>query len=542
MKKTTLFFSMLMLFLASGVAQTKETKENVARECVLFELFTGVRCPYCPAAANAVAQLLEEGKPIAPVAYHTSAFSTPAYYTSETQARANYYGVHSFPTLKADGVLTFEGGGSASETNYSYYLSRYNQRINQPSPFTIDLICEPGDDGIWTVHCTVNQVGQCNATNPKVLIALTQSNIDVSWMGMQGLHHVCRDMIPNQLGTAFVGPSMTINETFAMNWPKDDCYLTAWVQDYSGTKEVYQAVRLSLNLGLDYDLVLKNVKNYASSVCSGMINPILTVNNSGKEVVTSFQVVAMDNGTEIYREEWTGSLLPGSNVDFQMSDFEVGDLTQVTFEVVEPNGNPEGYAGDNRMSINLGEPVMIDGFLKLQVKTDAFPEETTIQVLELETNEVVLDYHFDKPNQPYVYETGVMNAGCYRLRVLDSLANGFNGIIRVSDAAGNLLFKVDNSVSFTDELRFEFNCNGVWSVEVDQEPTMTLYPNPSKGNFFLDLLEGSWKVEVFDLTGRLIHRELQFTQGDINLNCGRGVYLLKATDGQNEVVRKVMVY
>lgn len=539
MKKTIFFFAMLMTFMASANAQTKD---NVARECVLFELFTGVRCPYCPAAANAVAQLLEEGKPIAPVAYHTSAFSTPPYYNNETQARANYYGISSYPTLKADGVLSYVGGGSASETNYGTYLNRYNQRINQTSPFTIDLTCEPGDDGIWTVHCTVNQVGECDAANPKVMIALTQSNIDVAWMGMQGLHHVCRDMIPNQMGTAFVGPSMTINETFEMNWPKDDCYLTAWVQNYSGTKEVYQAVRLSLSLDLDYDMVLKEVKSYTPSVCSGMINPTVTVANGGNETVTSFQVAVLNNGTEIHREAWTGSMEPGSIVDFQMSDFEVGELSQLTFEVVEPNGNPEGYAGDNKMNIELGEPVVIDGYLKIQVKTDAYPEETTIQVVEMDTDEVVLEYQFDQSSHVYTYETGVMNAGCYRIRVLDSASNGFDGIIRVSDASGNVIFKVDNKVTFTDEIRYEFNCDGTWSVGEDQQSLVTLYPNPSNGCFRLGLGEGDWRVVVYDLTGRVVHEEYGFSQGDVQLNCGKGVYFLKATDGHREVLRKVMVY
>ena len=92
MKKTILLFALFAMFFPTANAQTRE---NVARECVLFELFTGVRCQYCPAAANAVAQLLEEGKAIAPVAFHTSAFSTADYYTTETNARASYYGITS---------------------------------------------------------------------------------------------------------------------------------------------------------------------------------------------------------------------------------------------------------------------------------------------------------------------------------------------------------------------------------------------------------------------------------------------------------------
>ena len=538
MKKSALVV-LLLLVVSAGMAQTRE---NVARECVLFELFTGVRCPYCPAAANAVAQMLEEGLPIAPVAYHTSAFSTPTYYTLETQARASYYGIASYPTLKADGLLTYSGGGSASETNYPIYLIRYNQRINQTSPFTIDMTCEPGDDGLWTVHCTVNQVGECSGTDVRVMIALTQCNIDETWMGMQGLHHVCRDMIPTQTGTAFVGPSMTIDETFQMNWPKQDCYLTAWVQNYTGNKEVYQAVRLSLSLDLDYDLVLNEVKNYAGSICSGTINPTLAINNCGTEEITSFQVVVLDNGTEIHREEWTGSLASGASVDFRMQEFEIGDRSQVTFEVVEPNGHQEGYTPDNRLSIHLDEPVTIDGHLKLQVKTDSHPEETVIQIVEMESDEVVHEFQYDQVSHVYTEEFGVMNAGCYRLRLLDLASNGFSGILRLSDASGNLLFMVNNTVPFTDEIRFEFNCNGVWSMEEDASHPMTLYPNPSNGRFHLDLGFGSWTVEVYDVAGRLIHQERGFAQGDIDLQCGKGVYFLKATDGQKEWIRKVMVY
>ena len=140
--------------------------------------------------------MLDEGLAIAPVAYHTSAFSTDLYYTDETNARASYYSISSYPTLKADGITGMSGGGDASQTLYPNYRNYYNQRINVESPFTIDLSYEPVEGNTCRVNCTVNQVGECNGTNVRVFIALTQCNIDVSWQGMQGLHHVCRDMIP----------------------------------------------------------------------------------------------------------------------------------------------------------------------------------------------------------------------------------------------------------------------------------------------------------------------------------------------------------
>ena len=116
----------LLAFIATVLISSTLSAQNVARECVLFEVFTGVNCPYCPAAANGIAEMLEEGLSIAPIAYHTNAFSTDQFYTSETNARASYYGINSYPTLKADGKLTKAGGGSASQSMYSQYISFYN--------------------------------------------------------------------------------------------------------------------------------------------------------------------------------------------------------------------------------------------------------------------------------------------------------------------------------------------------------------------------------------------------------------------------------
>ena len=95
MKRVTLLVAVVIGMFSTAFAQSKD---NVARECVLFEVFTGVRCPYCPAAANGIAQMMEEGLAIAPVAYHTTAFSTDLYYTNETNARASYYGINSYLT------------------------------------------------------------------------------------------------------------------------------------------------------------------------------------------------------------------------------------------------------------------------------------------------------------------------------------------------------------------------------------------------------------------------------------------------------------
>lgn len=541
MKRTLIFLAAVLGIMPMSFSQTKD---NVARECVLFELFTGVRCPYCPAAANAVAQMLDEGLAIAPVGYHTTAFSTEEYYTAETNARANYYSINSYPTLKADGVTGVSGGGNANENMYSYYINYYNQRINVASPFTIDLSYEPVDGTLCRVNCTVTQVGDCSGSDVRVFIALTQCNINVGWQGMQGLHHVCRDMIPTQAGTLFTGPTMTISETFEMPWPKEDCYLTAWVQNYSGgTKEVYQAVRMSMALDLDYDIALKSVENVVTQNCSGIQSPTLTVKNFGNQTITFFDVCAYDNH-EDHRQSWWGTLPQGQSVTVTMDEFVAAPCDALHFYVVMPNGEGDQYLPDNFMHVAMEEAPEIDGYLKMQLKTGAHPQNTRVKIIETESGEIVHSFTFEQANHVYTEEIVLMNAGCYRIQVLDIAGEGMgNGFFQFVDSNNQIVMKGGGSVAqFTYELTSEVTCDGTLSAEETTDVLPMVYPNPSRGIFYLNLSDGLWKVEVYDLTGHQILEGLYEAHSAIDLKqCRQGMYFLKASNGIHEVNEKIIV-
>lgn len=540
MKK--LFLSVVVMFFMSTVFA--QTKDNVARECVLFEIFTGVRCPYCPAAANGIAQMMEEGLAIAPVAYHTTAFSTEEYYTNETNARANYYSISSYPTLKADGITGMSGGGNANENMYSYYMNYYNQRINVPSPFTIDLSYEPVDGTSCRVNCTVTQVGDCNGSDVRVFIALTQSNIDVGWQGMQGLHHVCRDMIPTQTGTVFTGPTMTISETFEMHWPKEDCYLTAWVQNYSGgTKEVYQAVRMSMALDLDYDIALKSVENVVAQNCSGIQQPKMTVKNLGNQTITFFDLCAFD-GHEDHRQSWHGSLPKGASVTVTMDEFVAAPCDELHFYAVMPNGEGDQYLPDNFIHVALEDVPEIDGYLKMQLKTGSHPQNIRVQIIETESGEEVNSYTFDQANHVYSEDITLLNAGCYRIRVRDIAGEGMgSGYFQFKDANNNVVFKGGGQVEpFAYELSSELSCDGTLSVEETEKELPLVYPNPSEGLFYLNLGKGNWQVQVYDITGRKVLESQNEGMGSVDLSGRRsGMYFLKATNGTQEINTKIVV-
>lgn len=536
--------SILALLLMVSFSTKAQTKENVARECVLFEVFTGVRCPYCPAAANGIAQMMEEGLAIAPIAYHTTAFSTDAYYTDETNARASYYAISSYPTVKPDGMTGVSGGGSASDNMYSSYIGYYNQRINKTSPFTIDLGFEPNDDGTCQVNCTVNQVAECDGTNIRVFIALTQSNINVGWQGMQGLHHVCRDMIPTQTGTPFTGPSMTISETFELPYPKEDCYLTAWVQNYTGTKEVYQAVRMSTLLDLDYDLVLKNAQNVITSSCSGYQKPVLTVKNLGNQTVTSFDIHAVSDDQD-YVQTWHGVLEAGQTTTVQMDEFVAAPGEAIQFIVSMPNGENDGFMADNALTVNMEETFNIDGYLKLQLRTGNHPESLSVEILETGSGQTVESFTFEQSSHVYTEEIVLLNAGCYRIIVRDELGESMGtGYFQIKDANNRLIMKGGGaSGAFGYEMSTELTCDGTLGHSETVSTPVKLYPNPSDGLFYVDLGSSEWQVTIFDAMGRKVFENPMKGNSSLDLrHLNKGVYFMKANSGTQEYKTKLILH
>jgi len=69
-----------------------------------------------------------------------------------------------------------------------------------------------------------------------------------------------------------------------------------------------------------------------------------------------------------------------------------------------------------------------------------------------------------------------------------------------------------------------------------------VYPNPSNGTFNLNLDEGQWKVEVYDLTGRKVYENQHDGYSALDLGqCNKGVYFLKAKNENKVLTAKIMV-
>ena len=76
----------------------------------------------------------------------------------------------------------------------------------------------------------------------------------------------------------------------------------------------------------------------------------------------------------------------------------------------------------------------------------------------------------------------------------------------------------------------------------EMENSTFVYPNPSNGTLNLNLGEGQWDVEVYDITGRKVYENRMEGRSVLDLGqCQKGLYFMKASSEGRNLTTKIMV-
>jgi hypothetical protein len=544
MKRFLLFLACLSQI--SVMAQIPDNKGN--REYVLIEGFTGVNCNYCPGCAAGLEQMLEEELPVAVIEYHTNSFSTPEYYTDETIARSSFYNVSAYPTTFFDGVVSYVGGGLYPANIYSTLMLYYEQRINVSAPFNVDLIIHHLNGSEYNAEVVVTPNGTCVANDLRVMLAYTQSNIEQEWgNGMTHLECVCRDLIPDENGIVYSGGKQVISENFDIrNYPAGDINVIAWIQDFD-SKEVYQAVSVPVNITYnEYDLKLQKVDNVVKSSCAGRISPEVIVKNIGTEAISSFDIVAKMNETEVFRYTWAGEPIAFyDDVSFQLPAFDISidEVMNLEIRVESPDGYDDDHPEDNFEILNIDPAPICNDYITLSFKTDDHPEETSIDIVNVSTGDTLENITYSQPNHLYSNRIYLDYISCYRLTVHDAAGDGISSYFSVRDKNNGLVFNGAPAVNpFNQWISFEFHANEGIPVLLDEKcdnKNVFLYPNPAKDYVFV-FGSDVCGVKVYNLYGKLL---FETTDAMVPVNAfDYGIYFFEILrNSERPLLKKVVV-
>ena len=493
-------------------------KLNAQNERVLlFECFTNTGCGPCAQQNPALDALINANADrVAAIKYHMSwpGANDPMYLhnTADNDARRGVYNVSAVPHTVVDGIRFANVPSGLNQ-------SIVNNWLTIESPFEMRLSYEvDADANLITVHV----MGRSSASiqgNVRLYVGVIENEIHFNSApgsnGERDFYSVMKKLLPTASGTYIgnVEPGDYFAYTFSWElaniYDMDQLDAIAWVQNQN-TKEVYQACKSSQNIEPFFanEGMVSNITNVKSTNCSGEANPRVLLTNNGSNALTSAELEVWVYDELLKTVNWTGNLptFASEEVDLGEISFDIEANQEKTLAVIIKSvngGDDEAPTNDIALYDFKGSPETVGKVLKLSIRTDSNPQETTWKVTNLWTGEVVLEGGpYDQANHMYTETLEITGDGCFDFTIYDAGGDGFTtGGLYGLKAGGTTLF---SGSSFGSSESNEFSYEVTADVEEDYSHNVDIYPNPTNGllNVFC---QDKQTVFIFNMAGQHVY-------------------------------------
>ena len=542
MKKATLIMASLLMLVS--------LKLNAQNERVLlFECFTNTGCGPCAQQNPALDALIDANADrIAAIKYHMSwpGANDPMYLhnTADNDARRGVYGVNAVPHTVVDGIRFGNVPSGLSQ-------NMVNNWLTIESPYEMRLSYEV-DEAANTI--TVHVMGRSSASiqgNVRLYVGVIEKAIHFNSApgsnGEKDFYSVMKKLLPTASGT-FIGnvePGDYFAHTFT--WELANIYdmsqldAIAWIQN-QGTKEVYQACKSSEDIEPFFanEGMVSNITNVKGTNCSGEAAPRVLLTNNGSNALTSAELDVVVNGEVLKTVTWNGnlSLFESTTIDLGSINFAVEDENLLEVKIKSVNGGDDEAPTNDVASFEIkGAPENVAKVLKLSIRTDSNPQETTWKVTNLWTGEVVLEGGpYDQANHMYTETLEITGDGCFDFTIFDAGGDGFTtGGLYGLKADGTTLFS--GSVFGSSESN-EFSYEVAVEVEEGYSHTSSIYPNPTEGTVNI-VSQGEQQVTIYNMAGQRVFAGTCHSVLQIDMKrFGAGIYAIKVGDETTRIVVK----
>jgi hypothetical protein len=306
------------------------------------------------------------------------------------------------------------------------------------------------------------------------------------------------------------------------------------------------------------DASVTDIKRPSKNIRYGRFNPacnrpIVVIRNEGSTTLTSLNITYNQKGGPTRTFQWTGSLdfLESEEVTLPVDNALFWTGTDPVFEVSlsAPNGGTDEQPDNDIYAVEYGDwDTYVGVGIDFYWRTNNQPSQNTWKLLDENGTVLMQNSPFLVANTTYI-ETFNLPMGCYTFEFNDAGDDGLYYWASPSNGTGFARMRANGAVRRTFEAEFgkffkyDFWTDGtVGNEEVTQAERIVLYPNPSSGNYKLEM-EGfssnNIELAVYDLAGRQIWSgaldgmQAPIVIQEIDLSgFPDGTYLLRIFDGK----------
>lgn len=541
MKKTALFIASLMVLFS-----LKTNAQN--QRVLLFECFTNTSCGPCAQQNPALDALINANSDrIAAIKYHMNwpGANDPMYLhnTTDNNTRRGVYNINSVPNTVVDGNRF---------SNMPSYLNQntVNQWLSIESPFEMRLSYEV-DEAANTI--TVHVMGRASEAVPggiKLYVGVIEREIHYNSApgtnGERDFYSVMKKLLPTASGTSIGEVEAGSYFAYTFTWELANIYnndqldAIAWLQNFN-TKEVYQACLSSEEIVPFYEneATLSDISNVKGTNCSGEAEPKVVLTNNGSNTLTSTELEVVVNGESIKTMEWNGSLptLASTTIDLGEVNFPLENENTLEVRIKSINGSNDEVPTNDITSVEFkAARENVGKVLKLSIRTDANPQETTWKITNLWTGEVVLEGGpYDQANHMYTETLDITSDGCYDFTIYDAAGNGLDGGVYGLKAGSTTLFS--GNVFGASESN-EFHYEVTEGTEETLDNTVSIFPNPTSGLVSI-VSENGQTVTIYNMAGQRVYEGMSNGLLQIDMKrFGAGIYAIQIGGETQRVVVK----
>ena len=542
MKRLTIIMASLLMLVT--------LKLNAQNErLLLLESFTNTGCVPCaqynPTMDALIANNLDK---VVAIKYHVNwpSSSDPMYLhnTAENGARTNYYNVTSVPHVVVDGNRFTGNSGTINQ-------SIIDQLQTLESPYELRLSYELDEASNTIIVHVLGRTSSAIEGNLRLYVAVIEKEIHFNSApgpnGERDFYDVMKKFLPSSSGTSLgsVEAGDYFAYTFKWEWANvynvDQLDVIAWVQNYN-TKDVYQACRSSESVTPYYanEAAVSNISNMKKTNCSGEAEPKVVLSNNGSNTLNAAELEVFVNDELLKTVNWSGNLatFESTTVDLGGISFPVEDENTLEVKIKSINGGDDEASNNDLASFGFkGSPETIGKVLKLTIRTDANPQETTWKITNLSTGEVVLEGGpYEQPTTMYTETIEITGDGCYDFTIYDAGGNGFGTGGLYGMKAGSTTLFSGNSFGDSESNEFSYEVTADANEYLDQN--VSIYPNPTDG--LLNIIsQDKLHVSIYNMAGQCVYEG--YCEGSQKIDMrrfGSGVYAVKVGSETQRVVVK----